>query len=277
MSDLIFVKFRRCCVILDFQRINKTYTRMAVLTFKEKHEGKGNPFALLESLPLFRDLSHNTLAYFLEHAREEKHPKGKVLFIQGDPARYFYLVQEGWVKLFRETLDGEEAVIDVLSSNHVFGETAVFDGGHYSWSAQVVEDARFMVWPASILEEQAKQHNQLTLNMLRSLSLYREQRDQEIEHLKTQTAPQRIGCFLLRLCSSHWKEEVIPKIHLPYDKSLLALRLGMKSETFSRALNILKKETGIEIKGSSVQVADLERLSQFCCGACSNEFPCQDL
>ena len=58
-------------------------------------------FTLLENLPLFRGLSHNTLAYFLEHAREENCAKGKVLFIQGEEAKFFYLVLRGWVKLFR--------------------------------------------------------------------------------------------------------------------------------------------------------------------------------
>lgn len=241
-----------------------------------REQSRQDRFALLESLPLFHGLSHNVLAYFLEHAREEKHAKGKVLFIHGDKADYFYLVLKGWVKLFRETLDGDEAVIDVLTTHHMFAEHTMFDGGVYSWSAQIVEDARLIAWPTRILEEQISQHSQLAINMLRSMTRYREQRDQEIEHLKTQTAPQRIGCFLLRMASPYWKEEVIPVIHLPYDKSLLALRLGMKSETFSRALGILKKETGIEIKGSAVTITSIDRLSRYCCGACSNGFPAEE-
>ncbi|MFW0777768.1 MAG: Crp/Fnr family transcriptional regulator [Rickettsiales bacterium] len=238
---------------------------------------KETPFALLEQVPFFSGLSHNILAYFIEHAREEKVPKGKLLALQGDPAKYFYLVQEGWVKLFRETLDGQEAVIDVLTTNNIFGETAVFDGGHYSWSAQAVDDVRLMVWPTSILQQQAQQHNQVAMNILRSTALYREQRDQEIEHLKTQNAPQRIGCLLLRLCLAEQYKNNHAVVHLPYDKSLIALRLGMKSETFSRALNTLKKETGITIKGAAIHVPDVSKLSVFCCGTCSNEFPCNDL
>lgn len=236
-----------------------------------------NRFAFLESLPLFHNISHNILAYFLEHAREAKYEKGKVLYIQGDTANCFYLVLEGWIKLFKETLDGDEAVIDVLTKRHVFGETAIFDQGIYSASAQIIEDAKLIVLPTYILEDQIKQHPQLTMNMLNAMSRYRKQRDQEVEHLKIQTAPQRIGCFLLRLASPYWNNKTIPTIYLPYDKSLLALRLGMKSETFSRTLNILKKETGIEVKGSAVSIPDINRLSQYCCNACSNEFPCSDL
>lgn len=233
--------------------------------------------AFLSSLPLFRGLSQDTLAYFSEHAREEVLPKGKILFLQGDPVNYFYVVMDGWIKLFRETLEGDEAVIDVLTTHHFFGEMAVFDGKRYSWSAQAVDLSRVVSWPAAILEEQALLHNRLAINILRSMADYREQRDREIEHLKVQTAPQRIGCFLLRLVSEHWDKNTVPTIHLPYDKSLLALRLGLKSETFSRALNVLKKETGITIRGAAVSIPNIDKLSHYCCGACSNEFPCQDL
>ncbi|MGE0754251.1 MAG: Crp/Fnr family transcriptional regulator [Alphaproteobacteria bacterium] len=232
---------------------------------------------LLEEIPLFKGLSHNMLAYFLEHAREEDVPKGRILFMQGDEAKYFYLVLSGWVKLFRDTLDGNEAVMDVLTQSHTFGESAIFDGGRYSWSAQTVEDCNLIMWPSHILKQQAEQNNQIALNMLRCMSLYREQRDQEMEHLKIQSAPQRIGCFLLRLCASKWQCQTDIEVLLPYDKSLIALRLGMKSETFSRALNTLKRETGIEIRGSTVTVRSLNDLSRYCCGACSDEFPCKDL
>lgn len=235
------------------------------------------PFSFLESIPLFRGLSHNTLAYFWEHVREEKASKGRTFLLQGDPAKYFYLVTEGWVKLFRETLDGNEAVIDVLTAKHIFGETAIFDGGKYSWSAQAVVDTTLLVWPTQLLKEQAEKNNQIALNMLNLMALYREQRDQEIEHLKIQSAPQRIGCFLLRLCSGDWFEQERHQVNLPYDKSLLAMRLGMKSETFSRALKILKKEAGILIQGSTVHITDISKLSKYCCGTCSNEFPCDDL
>ena len=66
-------------------------------------------------------------------------------------------------------------------------------------------------------------------------------------------------------------------ITLPYDKTLIASRLGMKPETFSRALAKLKQETQIEIKGPMVTIKDMQRLISFTCNHCSSSFPCEDL
>lgn len=88
-------------------------------------------------------------------------------------------------------------------------------------------------------------------------------------------ASQRIGCFMLRLCGSSDERDITLK--LPYDKSLIAARLGMKSETFSRALNKLRNETNINISGSVVTIPEIDDLSLYACTACSNEFPCSDI
>jgi hypothetical protein len=50
---------------------------------------------------------------------------------------------------------------------------------------------------------------------------------------------------------------------LPFDKSLIARRLGMKPETFSRALAKLRG-IGVETQGATVNVEDLDRLRAYC-------------
>lgn len=204
-----------------------------------------------------------------------KHEKGKVLFIHGEDADRFFIIKSGWVKLFRETLDGAQAVVDILTSNHIFGETAIFENGRYPYSAEIVEPAEIVSLPISELRTEIESNNKLALSMLNSMARYRRQQDNEIEHLSIQNAPQRIGCFLLRLADQEAKGPVT--IHLPYDKTLVASRLGMQPETFSRALKKLKDQTGIEVKGATIEMENLSQLMNYSCAVCSSEFPCKDL
>jgi CRP-like cAMP-binding protein len=111
--------------------------------------------------------------------------------------------------------------------------------------------------------------------MLQLMSHFRRQQDTELEHRNTQNAPQRIGCFLLRLCKPDATDSVV--LYLPYDKNLVASRLGMQPETFSRALNKLKEKTDIIINGATITIPSLEKIIHFSCSACSSHFPCQDL
>ena len=51
-------------------------------------------------------------------------------------------------------------------------------------------------------------------------------------------------------------------IHLPYDKFLVAGRLSMKPETFSRALANLR-EIGVHTEGNLVHIEDVEALRRY--------------
>jgi CRP/FNR family transcriptional regulator, dissimilatory nitrate respiration regulator len=44
---------------------------------------------------------------------------------QDDPATAFFIVVDGWIKLYRITVAGDEAVINVLAKGDSFAESAV--------------------------------------------------------------------------------------------------------------------------------------------------------
>ena len=114
----------------------------------------------------------------------------------------------------------------------------------------------------------------MALNMLESMAQKQRVQSHEIEHLNIQNASQRIGCFLLRLCPTDANGHV--ELNLPYDKTLIAARLGMKPETFSRALAKLKQDTGIKIKGASVAIDAVDQLVEYTCNHCSQSFACDE-
>lgn len=221
---------------------------------------------------LFANLTSDSLLAFIHASNVHYMHKNKVIFIQGEKADYFYLIMSGWVKLYRETLNGSEAVVDVLSCGQIFGDISLEGHAVEDVTAQVVEDAKIISIPTHILREGIRKHHQLALNLLSMLSHQRRHQAREIEHLHTKNAAERIGCFLLRLCPLNQEEAIT--INLPYDKTLIASRLGMKPETFSRALGKLKAETNIHIAGSKVHIPVLHHLIRYSCANCSMGFPC---
>lgn len=229
----------------------------------------------LVSVSIFKNCDESTINNLAHDATVHQHPKGKVLFIHGEEAKHFYFIKTGWVKLFRETLDGSQAVVDILPKGHIFGETSIFEDCIYPYSAEVVQDSEIITIPLRNLKTEIETNNKLALNMLGSMARYRRRQDREIEHRTIQNASQRIGCFLLRLTDQHAQGEIT--LHLPYDKTLLASRLGMQPETFSRALSKLRDKTGIEIQGSTIKMDSINQLTDYSCAVCSSEFPCKDL
>ena len=229
----------------------------------------------LSEVPLFAALSSSTLSTLSKHAHPSAHKKGKILFIHGDPAEHYYIVKSGHIKLFRETVDGTQAIIDVLSQGNIFGHTLIFEEKTYPYSAEIAESGIIISLPLSDLRDALYNDNDIAINMLRAITLQLHRREKELERRSTQNAAQRIACFFLRQTLQKKSDSLV--IHLPYDKMLLAAHLGMQPETFSRALLRLKKDTGIRIDGSSIYLNTLKQLSSYTCTSCSDRFPCEDL
>ena len=229
----------------------------------------------LRNKELFQQIPEKDLDIWTEQSTFQTVDKGQVLFVQGEKAVRFFVITFGWIKLFRETLDGTQAIVDILSSGHMFGESSLFHEDMYPYSAEAAENVEILSLPLTLLKTQLETNPKFSLALLSEMAHMRRQQDRELEHRAIQNAPQRIACFLLRLVNqSHTGSATI---HLPYDKTLIAARLGMQPETFSRALAKLKETMGIEIRGSSVVLKDIHALSCYSCTACTSEFPCKDL
>jgi CRP-like cAMP-binding protein len=211
---------------------------------------------LLCKLPMFSGLSPDILDTLLLGTKIREHPAGEVLFLQGDEADRFYVIFSGWVKLYRETPDGDQFIIAVFARGESFAEAAIFDKGDFPVCAEVVEDARLLEVRAQPFLHRLQDDSSLALNILASMSRRLRYHVALSEQFRMRTTAQRLAEFLLKLCPSEDGETTIT---LPYDKSLVAGRLGMEPETFSRALAKLRP-LGVTSKRHEVHITDTTAL-----------------
>lgn len=180
----------------------------------------------------------------------------------GDPAHCFFFIVNGWVKLYRISREGEETVINVFAPGETFAEAAVFGPmQRYPVNAQAVEDTIVLEIPRTLFVDKIREDSDFALSILGSISARQRYLIQQIEQLTVKEAPQRLGAFLLRLCPPGQDENI--EISLPYDKSLIARRLNIQPETFSRALKKLEP-CGVIIKGKNILIRDTMQLMAFC-------------
>ncbi len=217
---------------------------------------------IVRGLTIFGRIPASKLEILLKGASPRSYPKGHLLFQQGDAADGFFVVLSGWVKLFRQTPHGDEAVIHVLSRGECFAEAAMFLGGRYPASAIVAEDARLLRISNQPFRDWIGSEPEIALGMLASLSARLHHLVNESEQLQTRSATERVAEYILKRCPVREGSAVIA---LPYDKSLLAARLAMKPESFSRVLAKLRK-IGVRTENHRVIVADVARLVDFCTG-----------
>lgn len=217
----------------------------------------------LQHMRLFDRLSKDEVRQIAESARVRRFDRGERLFEQGDVARHFFAVLSGSVKIYRSTAQGEQAVLGVFGPGQTFAEAAMFVGRRFPASAETVEASRLCLFERDAFEASIAANPQLSLGMLGAISFHLHEMVLQVEQLKTRNAEQRLVDFLLGLC----KTDTGPcRITLPYEKSLLAARLGMRPESLSRNLAHLAG-FGVHVYGEEVAIDSVEHLAEQFAGA----------
>lgn len=211
---------------------------------------------LVRKLPLFANLDASLLADLLADARPREVARGTVLFLQGDPADRFYVVLDGWVRLYRETPDGSEITIGLFARGESFAEAAVLTNGHFPVCAMVAEPGRLLLVPASSFLGALLADRGLCLNLMASMARRLQGFVRQIEALSRRSTVERLAAFLLKLAEGR---SAPVRLALPLDKTLVAARLGMQPETLSRAFAKLRR-LGVETNGPEVYIRDLDAL-----------------
>ncbi|AXS42689.1 Crp/Fnr family transcriptional regulator [Breoghania sp. L-A4] len=214
---------------------------------------------LIKQTAIFGGLGDDALTELLSAGSVKTPSRGETLFLQGDPANAFFVVLEGWVKIYRITKAGEETVVGVFTRGQSFAEAAAFTAGKFPASAECVTDCRLLMIPSRHLLDRIRARPEIGLTMLASTSQHLHSLMRQIQQLKAHTGAQRLAEFLLSLAPV---ESGACTIALPYDKALIAGQLGMKPESLSRAIARLK-ERGVRVKQNMATLSDVEQLRDF--------------
>ena len=214
---------------------------------------------VLVAVPVFSGLSRGDIADLTAEATPRRAERGTVLFLQEEPATHFYVVFDGWMKVFRQTADGQEVVIHAFSRGESFAEAAIFEAADYPASAEVVEDARLLAVPGAPFLRALTARPEISLAILAAMSRRMRFLIQQMERRTSSAAADRLAEFLLRLCSQGIGPAVL---RLPTDKTLIAARLGMQPETLSRSFARLRG-CGVTTRGGEVRIADMAALRAY--------------
>jgi len=211
---------------------------------------------LVRRTPVFAGLSPPALAPLLESALAKAFGRQSVLFLQGEPASRFFVVLDGWVRLYRQTPQGQEVTIAVFGRGDSFAEAVVLQMMPFPVSAQVIADSRLLVIPADSFMRHLQASTDLCFKVMAAMARRLQDLVFQLENVSSRSTVQRLAHFILRLCDGHTRD---CRIQLPLDKNLIAARLGMQPETLSRALAKLRS-VGVEADGHELRVHDTVRL-----------------
>ena len=173
--------------------------------------------------PLFRAMGPKITQRMIGGRQPKPYARGERVFEQGEPANGFFCVVEGWAKLYRLREGGEEVIVSIVAVGETFAEAVMFRGGRYPVNCEAATPSRLLKIDVANLRREVMEEPQLAFDMLAAASIRLRELVDEIEQRKARSAPQRIADFLVKETNT---TSGPVRITLPYEKALIASRLG---------------------------------------------------
>lgn len=219
--------------------------------------------ALLARLPLFQELAPSQLEQLVSACRERRLSKGETLFQKGDPAKGFFVVVFGQVKLALPSAQGHEKVIEILGPRQSFGEAVMFMDRPYPVFAEALADSLLLHIASAPVFDLLEREPTFARRMLAGLSFRLHSLVHDVESYSLRSSAQRVIGYLLQHCPQEGDCTGSLEIALPTTKHVIASRLNLTPETLSRIFHDLSTGGLISVQGKQVTIHDLRRLREF--------------
>ncbi len=230
------------------------------MTARDEQADLERRLAALRTTPLLRDLEHPVLARLASISWLTEVPEGTILYRQGEPATPFYIIMRGQVSGFSTAPTGTTAVVEVMHAGETLGLSNVLAGQPRQLSAQAITAVELLAIDSAGLLALVAEEKSLVRVLLCAQAIEFRALVRQVCDLKLRTTAQRLGCYLLEL--SQQAQGNTTALRLPFDKRLLAARLGCRQENLSRAFAALRS-FGVETHGARVILHDIAGLRAY--------------
>jgi hypothetical protein len=145
----------------------------------------------LAEAPFFRGMTVEQLWVLADVCEEEFTPAGVRLFNEGDPGGVLYLVVSGSAGIEQQKRRGSYARLSTVEAGSCLGETDFFDDNPRTNSAVAIQDTRTLRLRREPLIALARQHPDLSLELINVLGVRLREANDRIADL-TRTHPREL-------------------------------------------------------------------------------------
>ncbi len=217
---------------------------------------------LLSRIPLFEGLAPEELAKVAKGVHQQRVAKGETLFRQGDACTGFHVLVYGQIKLGLSSPQGTEKVVEIIQAGQSFGEAIMFMDKAYFVFAQALTDSLVLhVSKAAIYDELAADHA-FVRKMLAGMAMRLHQLMIDVESYSLHSGTQRVIGYLMHELPEHEHAKDNVVLELAANKGVIASRLNLTQEHFSRILHDLIELGLIVVDGKRILIPSMSKLQK---------------
>jgi CRP/FNR family transcriptional regulator, transcriptional activator FtrB len=214
-------------------------------------------FDIAASLALIGAASPENIEELLRGAFLQRFPAHVELIREGEDPDFLHIVVEGQVELFSRYRD-RETTVAVLGPDSSFILAAVVLEKPYLKSARVLSASRVLMVPSQAIRKVFERDAGFARAIAHEQARAYRGVLKELKNQKLRSSLERAAAWIVRYHGEAGAPEVFD---LPFDKKVLASRLGMAPEVLSRTFVTLQAY-GVEVAGRQIRISDLAGLTK---------------
>lgn len=187
------------------------------------------------------------------HAKLVSLRKDHVLFHEGDKALDYFQVEEGSVKMFITSSDGQEFIQGIFTIGESFGEPALIGNFPYPGSVVAIEKSKVWKLPRDYFLQMLRENFDLHLKMDQVLCQRLRYKSMVLSEISSYEPEHRIVSLLKYYKTKNVKLGLTSKIIVPYTRQQLADMSGLRVETVIRTVKKMEKEGKLALEGHKIK------------------------
>ncbi|MBB4279247.1 Crp/Fnr family transcriptional regulator [Rhizobium mongolense] len=217
--------------------------------------------AVLKSLPLFDRMTDADLDAMVQHAVSRRVAPGDAVFEQGAPAKSFYLLLHGRLKVTQVTADGQQIIVRVVHPGDLFGFAKALQRSDYPGTAIAAAESLTLSWPTDLWPQFIEQNPRLAVTAMQTIGQRLEEAHTRIREMSTEEVERRVAHAVLRLSKQAGKQEGDGiRIDFPISRQDIAEMTGTTLHTVSRILSAWEAKGLVEGGRQKLLVCDYRKL-----------------
>lgn len=220
----------------------------------------------LARMPLFNELSALELDRIAQGTTQQPVARKETVFNCGDPCTGLHAVVYGQIKLSVISPLGEEKVVRLVGPGDSFGEALMFLGKPYFVTGQALADSLLLHVSKTAIVDELRDQPDFACKMLAGMSARLHALMRDVEAYSLRSGTHRVISYLLAQPGDAPADSEKPgmRVQLEAGKKMVASRLNLTPEHFSRILHELGTRGLVAINGREILIPDPSKLRAAC-------------
>ncbi|MEJ2696346.1 MAG: Crp/Fnr family transcriptional regulator [Candidatus Sulfobium sp.] len=215
----------------------------------------------LRLVPFFSTLAPREAKEISGYFTAEAFKKKQLIFSEGDPSEWMYVVVRGKVKITKLSQEGKEIILEIISPMDFFGGVAAVRGFPYPANAVAMESTEVLKVSRKNLMTIMDRFPNLMYSMATNIGDRIKGSHEMLKSIALEKVESRIASLLIKLADKAGEKSAEGvTINMVLTKQDIAEMVGTTVETSIRTTSKLSKAGIITSRAGKIVIRDLGRL-----------------